>query len=417
MKTGLLVLFLSVPLCLDAFLASKLSSSGWRSASTGQRSVSKILLTTSTTASDVSKQSVAVVGCGAVGSYYGARLWEAGVYNVKFHMRGEHFQASTSSGLNVTSVHGDIFIPPEDIAAYETTEEIGPVDWVIVALKSSSLDVIPELISPLLHDGTRVVCIMNGLIEEDLVAGLNRYAGGSIEDEATVTCCAAVYGGMALICSNRLAPGAVDHSYAGLLTGGLAASSTGNDASASKDAFTKLWEPTKVEISYEDSLRRGRWKKCVWNLPYNGISVAMGGVTVDVIVNDPSLRHLADLVMDETIAAANADLLAHGEDSSMLLGDVEVSGCVACDTVTPTSPLTPDFSTTELQKKLMTDLSDNMGPYKTSTMLDLTQRKPMEVQYMFTKPVERARKLNVPVPHLETLVAQIEAMQRMYNLF
>lgn len=63
------------------------------------------------------------------------------------------------------------------------------------------------------------------------------------------------------------------------------------------------------------------------------------------------------------------------------------------------------------------DLSDNMGPYKTSTMLDLTQRKPMEVKYMFRKPMERAQQLGVAVPHLETLVAQIEAMQRIHNLF
>ena len=49
-----------------------------------------------------------------------------------------------------------------------------------------------------------------------------------------------------------------------------------------------------------------------WNLPYNGISVAMGGITVDKIVSDPGLRRLADLVMDETIAAGNADLEARG---------------------------------------------------------------------------------------------------------
>jgi ketopantoate reductase len=53
----------------------------------------------------------------------------------------------------------------------------------------------------------------------------------------------------------------------------------------------------------------------------------------------------------------------------------------------------------------MMDLSDNMGPYKMSTMLNLTQRNPMEVKYLFHKPVERAAQLGVTVPHLETLVA------------
>ena len=61
----------------------------------------------------------------------------------------------------------------------------------------------------------------------------------------------------------------------------------------------------------------------------------MGGITVDKIVEDPGLRQLADLVMDETIAAANADLEHHG--SALRLGDDD--------------------------KKKMFDLSDNMGPY------------------------------------------------------
>jgi ketopantoate reductase len=64
----------------------------------------------------------------------------------------------------------------------------------------------------------------------------------------------------------------------------------------------------------------------------------------------------------------------------------------------------------------MMDLSDNMGPYKTSTMLDLVNRNPMEVKYVFRKAVDRANELNVPVPTLDTLVTQIEFLQRTYNL-
>jgi 2-dehydropantoate 2-reductase len=129
----------------------------------------------------------------------------------------------------------------------------------------------------------------------------------------------------------------------------------------------------------------------VWNLPFNGISVAMGGITVDKIVNDPGLRRLADLVMDETIAAANADLASNGIDEAFYLGDKD--------------------------KKRMFNLSDGMGPYRTSTMIDFVDKNPMEVEYLFRKPVDRAADLGVPVPHLETLVAQIEAFQRFYKLF
>jgi len=130
----------------------------------------------------------------------------------------------------------------------------------------------------------------------------------------------------------------------------------------------------------------------LWNLPFNGISVAMGGITVDIIMNDPSLRQLASEIMDETIAIANKDL-----EKKYGQGNFEPLGLA--------------------DKEPMMVLSDSMGPYKTSTMLDLTNRQPMETRYLFQIPLERARSLGVAVPHLETIVAQIEAFQRMYKLF
>jgi len=267
------------------------------------------------------KESVAVVGSGAVGCYYGARLWESDAYDVSFHMRGEHYAKSVEGGLNVTSIDGDIMIPADKLKAYEHTSEMGTADWVVVCLKSSSLDAIPELIAPLLHKGTRLLVIMNGLVEDDLLAAMNKDAK-SRGKESVLDEFAALYGGMALICSNRLGPGRVDHSYAGLLSGGVAVSRMTPEED--REAFMNLWKPTTVKVTYEESLLRGRWRKCIWNLPFNGISVAMGGITVDVIVNDPGLRRLADIVMDETVAAANADLSSHGVDSSQYLGDADV---------------------------------------------------------------------------------------------
>lgn len=125
----------------------------------------------------------------------------------------------------------------------------------------------------------------------------------------------------------------------------------------------------------------------------------MGGITVDKIVLDPALRELAHLVMDETIAVANADI--QKKHKTILHGDERIHSYVLGDK----------------EKKQMFDLSDGMGPYKTSTMIDLIERNPMEVKYLFRKPVERAKQLGVPVPHLETLVMQIEAYQRFHNLF
>jgi 2-dehydropantoate 2-reductase len=296
-------------------------------------------------------------------------------------------------GSEEQSVRGNIFIPPNQLQVFNDTNDMGTVDWVICALKSTGLDAIPGLIYPLLNNQTRVLNIMNGLIDDDLLTMLAKYDGQTDPSNHQLTCCAAVYGGMALLCSNRVAPGHIDHSYAGLLSAGVAAATSSETVASDEHhqaAFEALWHPADVDVVYEPSLLRGRWKKNCWNLPFNGISVAMGGVTIDIVVNDPGLRKLAYTVMDETIRIANEDLKQSGYDETWYLGDAE--------------------------KKQMMDLSDAMGPYKTSTMLDLVERRPMEVQFLFRKPLERADRLGIQAPHLETLVALIEAYQKMYGL-
>ena len=230
---------------------------------------------------------IAIVGSGAVGSYYGSRLWECGRYDVHFHMRGENLEASRKNGLQVTSIDGDIFIDPESLQTFTDPNELSHmnVDWVIVALKSHSLDDVPELIYPLLRPReTRVVCIMNGLIDEDLVSALKRKSEEGPSPSSMIRCCRAVYGGMALICSNRLEPGKVDHTYAGLLSSGVAAQHPDVSASDVQKDFEELFRPTSVSISYEKSILAGRWRKCLWNIPFNGISGKLSNDNVRFIL-------------------------------------------------------------------------------------------------------------------------------------
>lgn len=277
------------------------------------------------------KKSIAIVGSGAVGCYYGARLFESNLYNVIFYMRGDHFRVSKECGLNLTSIDSDVFIPPGQLQAYDKIEDIGKVDWVILALKSTSIEAIPELLLPLLQEKrTRVICTMNGFVDEDIVRLLE---GGKNKDiEPKLTKCAAVYAGMAFLCSNRIAPGKVDHSYFGKLCSSLVASSSDNqdDLKLHETEIVNLWEPTKVDFEYEPIYTKARWSKNVWNLPFNGISVAMNGITIDQIVNDPGLRTLANTIMDETIAIANKDLASRGYSREHFLGEAEVRNYCIC---------------------------------------------------------------------------------------
>lgn len=336
------------------------------------------------------KKTIAIVGSGAVGCYYGARLWEAQQFNVIFYMRGEHFRVSKANGLNVTSVKGDIFIPPTDLQVYNDTNEIGTVDWVILCLKSTAIEAIPSLLSPLLDKDSRILAIMNGLVDDDIVRLIENLGP---EDNPTLKKCAAVYGGMAFLCSNRDAPGHICHTYAGKLTASICvASEIHQDEQNNAQAISDLWKSiTAFEFFYDPNLTRARWSKALWNLPFNGLSTAMNGITVDKIVKDPGLRKLAWKIMDETISVANKDLSSRGYSELDFLGESE--------------------------KHAMMALSDGMGAYKTSTMLDLIHRNPMEVKYVFRKFVDRADALNVTVPTLTTVVTQIEALQRFHDLF
>jgi ketopantoate reductase len=146
----------------------------------------------------------------------------------------------------------------------------------------------------------------------------------------------------------------------------------------------------------------------------------MGGITTDCIVNDSGLRTLAIKIMEETIAIANQDLLSRGYDADTFLGDSEVhifnfSAYEDFWMVCPTIVLTWKIHLTKAQ--LMLQLTDNIGAYKTSTMLDLIHRRPMEVQHLFRIPLDIAAKVKVPAPHLETIVLQIESYQRMHHLY
>jgi 2-dehydropantoate 2-reductase len=365
---------------------------------------------------------IAVVGAGAVGSYYGGRLWEGANLHpdddipttVSFHLRGENYDYCIQQGIHVSSYHGDFHIPAEKLSAYRTTKDMARsvlsdedgqdyfFDWIICALKSTSLHEIPSLIEPLLSRKTRLLVIMNGFVEDDLINMMRtRHRETTGLDGLG---CQAIYGGMALICSNRTSPGRISHSYGGKLVCGVAYSANaereagGDDGNggwveSDKHAIEDLFQLASpaVPFEFEPCLRRGRWWKGVWNLPFSGIAVSMGGITVDRIVNDPGLRLLAYKVMDETIAIANADLRKHGCTDDELLG--------------------------EQTKEEMMTLSDNMGPYQVSTMLDMHARKPMEVKYIFRKAVDRANELGVSCPYLESLVWHIEAHQRYHNLY
>ena len=258
---------------------------------------------------------ITVIGAGAVGSCYGARLAQAG-HDVRFLLRRD-YDAVAERGLRIESHHGDFALQRLVIA--RDTAAIGPVAWVLCGLKTTALDDAAALIRPCLTPETRVLAIMNGLgIEERLAASLRTER---------------VFGGLAFTCINRGEPGVIHHIEYGQV--GIAHL---RDDPAEFDGALALWQDATVEVTRQPSLLRARWEKLCWNVPFNGLTVAAGGVNTEAIVTDPSLRAEARALMEEVAAAGNAELAAAGS-SERIDGEAVIARMFALtDTMGPTAP-------------------------------------------------------------------------------
>ncbi|MEI6818321.1 MAG: 2-dehydropantoate 2-reductase [Verrucomicrobiota bacterium] len=296
-------------------------------------------------------QSVAIVGSGAVGLYYGARLAAAGE-DVRFLLRSD-FAAISRDGLKVASVHGDLDLPK--VKAYRSAAEIGPVDLVIVAWKTTSNDQLAAVLPPLLHANTQVLTLQNGL--------------GNCESLAAIVGPGRVLGGLCFVCINRSAPGQVVHSAGGRVSlGEWQPDGTGRAAE-----LERRFKAAKIQAVAVDDLAKAQWDKLVWNIPFNGLSVAEGGVTTDRLLATPQGEAKLRALMGEVVAAAQALGLDLSED----LIDFHIER---------TRP---------------------MGPYRTSSMIDFVEGREVEVGPIWDEPLRRARAAGVAMPLTEQLLRRI----------
>ena len=103
---------------------------------------------------------IAILGTGGVGGYYGGLLAQAG-HDVAFIARGKHLEAIQEHGLRVESVHGDFEVRPA--LATDDPIQIGPVDLVLVAVKSYDLAAAAKVARPLVGPETALLPLLNGL--------------------------------------------------------------------------------------------------------------------------------------------------------------------------------------------------------------------------------------------------------------
>ncbi|PKK37286.1 2-dehydropantoate 2-reductase [Siphonobacter sp. SORGH_AS_0500] len=301
-----------------------------------------------------------VIGTGAIGGFYGGMLAGAGqdvhfLLNTDYDWVNEH-------GLQINSAHlGGLHLPK--VQAYQKATDMPPSDVILVGLKSNQNEkLLPDLLPPLLKKDSLVILIQNGLGVEKDVADL--FPGVSIA------------GGIARVSASKVSPGVIRHFDNGRLELG---SYNLPDLNRLEEVVS-TFQTTGLPIVTIPDLQFIRWRKLVWNIPFNGLSVILN-TTTDQLVGNPETAQLSKEIMREVIAGANA-----------------------CGIHLP-----------EAFADEMLAYTQRMRPYSPSMKLDFEQGRPLEIRYIYENPVSAAQAAGYSMSRVDTLAQQLTFLERQRN--
>jgi 2-dehydropantoate 2-reductase len=253
---------------------------------------------------------VGVMGAGAVGGYFGAKLAAAG-YEVVFVARGEHLLAMDRNGVRVESSSGDLHIRDALFTADPASAET--VDLILFCVKSHATQAAANACAPMVGPETMILSLQNGVDNAEKIAGV-------YGKERTLT-------GVVYIGAQVTAPGIIKHSSGGRIVFGGVGGQMPDGAARVAQALSTAAIPH--EISPE--IAKAQWKKLLWNAPFCAIS-CLTRANVKEIVESESLRKLAVDSMAEVIAAAETrgvelehELIQETLEFSKTLGDFKPS--------------------------------------------------------------------------------------------
>ena len=297
----------------------------------------------------------AVVGTGAIGGYYGGRLaWSGKEVHFLLHSDYEYVK---QNGLKVDSVAGNFHLPT--VRAYQSAADMPPCDVVFVCLKTTREDILRDLLPPLLHENTWVVLIQNGIGVE---AAVRRMFPG-----------VHLAAGIAYICSGKFGPGYIRHQDLGHLS--IAPYEEPMENPVLQQTVEDL-RAAGVEAQIDD-YQGIRWRKCVWNIPYNGLTVVMNCTTRELLSN-PATCELVRRITAEVVRAGNA-CGAHIEAEA-------------------------------IERNI--EMTRNMVPYSPSMKLDFDFGRKMEIEYLYTHAIAEAARQGVDMPLTRMLEEQLLFIQQ-----
>ncbi len=320
----------------------------------------------------LSAMTIAIVGCGALGSYYGACLARAG-HAVHFLLRSD-FDAVRANGVRILSSAGDFVARP---CVARDPAEIGIVELVVIGLKTTANAEFARLLPPLVGPGTAVLTLQNGLGNEDALARLF--------DPRQIL------GGLCFVCINRIAPGVIRH----LAHGRILLGEFSGPVRTRTAAIAATFRDAGVPCDATDDLDLAHWNKLIWNIPFNGLGVA-GSLGIDAV---------------RTGRVAPGTHAGPCVPSDVLIGSpdwlVEVLGLMHEVIATARAlghPIAPDEADAHIGR------TREMGSYLASTLVDHSAGRPLELESLFLEPLRRARMAGVATPRLENLCAILESI-------
>ena len=293
----------------------------------------------------------AIIGTGAIGGFYGARLDKAG-FEVHFLLHTD-YQYVVDHGLTIDSCDGNFTLPSPKV--YDSTSYMPQCDVVIVALKTTQNHLLPSLLPPLLKPDTIILLIQNGI--------------GVEADVQQLFPSQPIAAGMAFICSAKAGPGHINHQFYGNIN-------IGNYSCHNPQRYGQMLADFRAagigaaDVEYLEA----RWKKAVWNMPFNGMTVALNTTTNRLLSCESTHRLIYDQML-EVIGAAQA------------LGVKNLD--------------------TRFADKMIAN-TIKMPPYSPSMKLDFDFHRPMEINYLYTRPIAEARAAGFAMPKLEMLEAELK---------
>ncbi|HEY6395330.1 MAG TPA: ketopantoate reductase family protein, partial [Candidatus Binataceae bacterium] len=298
---------------------------------------------------------ILVMGAGAVGMYFGARLQAAGE-NVVFCARGENLRALRERGLDIKSIRGDLTL--DSVTATDTPRNHAPYDLILFCVKAYDTQASARLIEGCLAPGAAILTLQNGVENE---AALSEILGKH-----------AVMGGNARVGVEMADAGRVVH----LSTGNIEFGELDGRQTERLEMYADAFRNAGILGQTTTRIMTLRWDKLLWNSAFNTVTT-LTGRKVGEILDCPESLALVRTLMAETLSVARADGAELGED--------RIDAFIA-----------------HSQK--------NLRDLKTSTLQDSERGKRLEYETLSGAVVRAARRHGIRVPVTETVYALLKLL-------